>query len=240
MNKAIILCSGGLDSVTTAHSVSKEQKYKSIILLFFNYGQRTLEDERKCARNCALELDAEFIEVKLDFLKDISASLINSNNLPNKITISKLKETSGESQQWYVPCRNQIFLSYALALAESIFIKDKKKSDIFVGFKCEGNDCYPDTTKDFINLINNLSNSSTIGKFKVFSPLIEKDKEDIIKFGEKLGIDFTKTFSCYTGKEIHCGCCLSCRLRQEGFYWANIKDPTKYRVEMKDFRRAAD
>ena len=66
---------------------------------------------------------------------------------------------------------------------------------------------------------------------------IKKDKEDIVRLGKKLGVKFEDTFSCYIGVgENHCGACLSCRLRQEGFYWAGIRDPTKYEIKMKDSR----
>ena len=69
---------------------------------------------------------------------------------------------------------------------------------------------------------------------------LEADKEEIISIGKKLGVDFKETTSCYIGKKEHCGFCLACRLRQEGFYWANIKDPTRYMKKMKDFRVAGE
>ena len=74
--------------------------------------------------------------------------------------------------------------------------------------------------------------------FKIIAPLIKKDKEEVVLLGKKLGVKFKETFSCYVGKGKHCGVCLACRLRQEGFYWANVRDPTKYKIKMKDFRRA--
>ena len=75
-------------------------------------------------------------------------------------------------------------------------------------------------------------------KSKIKAPLIKKDKEDIILLGKKLRIDFRDTYSCYSGSNVHCGYCLACRLRQEGFFWANIPDPTKYKERMSDFRLA--
>lgn len=123
-----------------------------------------------------------------------------------------------------------MFLSYTLALVESNYVKERKNCDIFVGFKCEGNESYPDTTKEFVNRLNKLSEKGCSGHFKIIAPLIKKDKEDIIILGKKLGVDFRETFSCYISskKKKHCGKCLSCALRKSGFYWAGEKDPTNY------------
>lgn len=238
MKNAIILCSGGLDSVTTAYYVKKRLKYNNLIILFFNYNQKSLNTEREYSKLCAKVLNAKFIEIALSELDSLSTSLINKKGKVNKISKKDLKDTSKESLKWYVPCRNLVFLSYALALAESLYIKNKKIYDIFVGFKCEGKESYPDTTKEFVDSINELSKISCYKHFKVLAPLIKKDKEDIILLGKRLNINFNNTFSCYASPTLHCGYCLACRLRQEGFYWANINDPTKYQVRMHDFRLA--
>jgi len=228
MKNAIILCSGGLDSVTTAHYVKKKLNYENIRILFFDYGQKALKQERTCSKKCVRDLKADFVEINLDWIKNISNSLINKNGRVKKLKINQLKNTKKESDKYYVPCRNTIFLTYALALAESLLIKDKQNYDIFVGFKCEGKESYPDTTKEFVNKINELSKISCNGRFRIIAPLIEKDKEDIILLGKKLNVDFKHSFSCYLGKNKHCGYCLACRLRQSGFYWANTEDPTEY------------
>ena len=238
--KAIILCSGGLDSLVTAYYVKHKLGYKEIIILFFNYNQRTLEQEKKASKKCAKNLKAEFIAVELPFLSKISTSLINKNKKAAKIKRKQLKNSEKEAVKFYVPCRNTIFLIYTLALAESLFIKNKGKQhyDIFTGFKCEGRESYPDTTRKFVKEINKLGKISTIAKSKIKAPLIDFDKDEIVLLGKKLGIKFKDTYSCYVGCEDgkHCGYCLSCRLRQEAFYWANVKDPTDYKIKMKDFR----
>jgi len=234
---AIVLCSGGLDSVTTAFYVKKMLKYSKLFILFFNYGQKQVVSERKMSKNCAKKLKADFLEFNLEILKHISLNLAKKNK--NKhVTLADLKNTKNHSKVWYFPCRNIIFLTYAVTFAESIFVKNNKKSDIFVGFKCEGKDAYPDATMNFVRQLNILSKIATKGKFKIFAPLINNDKEDIIKIGKKLDVNFKKTFSCYSENKVHCGHCLACRLRQEGFYWANIKDPTKYHKIMPDSRFA--
>src|SRR3989344_8983870 len=226
MKNAKVLCSGGLDSVVTAHYVKKVLRYSSIVILFFDYKQKNYKAERRSALKCAKDLKGDFREIKLNELSKLSASLINIKGVVRKIRRNDLKDTKNESKKWYVPCRNLMFLSYALALIESNFIKDKRKRDIFVGFKNEGKENFPDTTKGFVNLMNRLSLKTTENKGRIIAPLIKKNKEDIILLGKKLGIDFKKTFSCYINEKVHCGTCLACRLRREGFYWANVTDPT--------------
>ncbi|MEK6898347.1 MAG: 7-cyano-7-deazaguanine synthase [Nanoarchaeota archaeon] len=237
MKNGIILCSGGIDSITTAHYVREKLKYGKIIILFFDYNQKALKSERKFSKMCAKKLHAKFYKIKLKWLGKTSNSLINKSGEIKNIKRKELKNAKKESEKFYVPCRNLIFLSHTLALAESLFAKEKKKWDIFVGFKNEGRESYPDTTKGFVSQINKLAKLCSAA-LEIKAPLINKDKEDIISLGKKLGVDFRNTFSCYIGKKKHCGYCLACRLRQEGFYWANVKDPTEYNVKMKDFRLA--
>jgi len=243
MKNAIICCSGGIDSVVSAYYAKNKLEYKKLIILFFDYGQRTLEQERNCSKKNAKNLRADFIEIKLKELEKISTSLINSNKEAKKISRNDLKDSKEESKKYYVPCRNTIFIVYALAMAESLKIKYGEENDIILGFKCEGKESFPDTTIEFVRQMNKLEEISTSINGKIITPLIKKDKEDIILLGKKLGVDFKQTYSCYIGNgkvngNKHCGVCLSCRLRQEGFYWANIRDPTEYKEKMKDFRLA--
>jgi len=239
---AIILCSGGLDSSVCAYYVKKRLSYRNIIILFFDYSQRTLKQERNSAKKIAKKIKAEFKEIEIKELAEMSTSLINTNKKARKIRRKELRNTEKESQKFYVPCRNIIFLIYALALSESLQIKSKNKKtfDIFTGFKCEGKEAYPDATQEFVKEMNKLKNVSTAVKGKIIAPLIKKDKDEIIRLGEKLGINFGDTYSCYIGGNKlteHCGYCLACRLRQEAFYWADIKDNTKYKIKMVDYRR---
>jgi len=236
MKHALVLCSGGLDSVITAHYVKKRLNYSDIKIVFFNYNQKSLIQERNCSKKCAKDISAEFIEIDLRWLGNIAKTL---NNKPKKITRKKLKDSSEESKRLYVPCRNTIFLVYCLALAESLYINNKKKYDLFVGFKNEGKEAYPDTTPKFVSEMNRLSKLGCYENFKIIAPIIKRDKEDIVKLGIKIGVNLKNTFSCYSSiKGKHCGYCLACRLRQEGFYWANAQDPTDYKVKMKDFRKS--
>ncbi len=226
---AIVLCSGGIDSITTTYYVKKKLNYKKIILLFFDYGQRAVKEERKAVKNYSKKIKTEFIEIKLNFFKNINSLLLNKNKKVKKITKKNLKNTKKESKKWYVPCRNIVFLTIALSIAEGKYINKKEINDIFVGFKQEGNEGYLDTTPQFVKIMNLLGKNSCSGKFKIRAPLINKDKEDIINLGLKLGIDFENTISCYSPiNKIHCGNCLACTLRKEGFRWSGKKDLTKY------------
>src|SRR3990167_1104976 len=116
MKNAIILCSGGIDSVTTAHYVKKQLRYNKIIFLFFDYGQKTVNEERKYSRLNSKKLKAKFEEVKLNWLGKISNSLINRKGKIKKLKKTDLKNTEEESKNWYVPCRNTVFITHALAL----------------------------------------------------------------------------------------------------------------------------
>lgn len=226
MKNAIVLCSGGIDSVVTSHYVKRKLKYDKLIILFFNYSQRTLQSERKFSKLCANNLKARFKEIKINVIKSIDSSLLTNSKKIRRVDKKGLKDTKKESEKYYVPFRNGIFLSYAIALAESLKTKEKKDFDIFVGFKNEGKEWYPDTTKGFIEEFNKLGRFSSLNP-KIFAPLIKKDKEDVIKIGEELGVNFRETHSCYSSN-VQCGTCLACRLRQEGFYWAGIADKTVY------------
>ncbi|HLC54473.1 MAG TPA: 7-cyano-7-deazaguanine synthase [Candidatus Nanoarchaeia archaeon] len=223
MNRAIILCSGGLDSVVCAHYVKKKLNYSSVTVLFFNYGQRSLKAERKAARACAVEIKARFVELQFK-LNYLGAPLMQKNKrIRNQ---NSLHDTEREHSIWYVPGRNTLFLSHALSFAES-YSPSGEKTDIFVGFKCEGREPYPDTTPAYVKSVNLLARTA-FKNIAILAPFIKKDKEDIIMLGQKLCVDLSTTMSCYAPTLRHCGTCLACRLRKQGFYWANMHDPTSY------------
>ncbi|MAG02937.1 hypothetical protein CMI42_06370 [Candidatus Pacearchaeota archaeon] len=236
MKNAIILCSGGLDSVVCANYIKKKLNYDRLIFLFFDYGQRTLSVERRFSKRCAKSLNGNFLEIKIDHFVG-KESLINSSRDPKKIKRSNLRDSKKESEKYYVPNRNGIFINYAISLTEILSIKEKKIFDIFVGFNSEGSEAYPDATLEFVDKMNEVMKIMKL-KGMVVAPLIKKDKNEIVRLGLDLEIDFRDTFSCYIDNKIHCGVCLACRLRQEAFYWANVVDPTSYKERMRDFRLA--
>lgn len=228
MKEALILCSGGLDSVVTAHKVATSKKYYKKTILFFDYGQNNLRNELKSSRQCAHHVKANFLIVKLVFPYSNSSSLLGGSKQNRKISRKQLADTRKESKKWYVPARNLIFLSYALSTAERMTLESGRRVDIFVGFKCEGTDPYPDSTQDFVDSLNRVSEKGIYSRPKIYAPLIKLDKEEIIQLGIRLGVELEHTFSCYSGERKHCGKCLACMLRKEGFYWAGVSDPTNY------------
>ena len=191
MKEILILCSGGIDSTTLSYYIKNKFPKEKLTFLFFNYSQPQYKAERYSSNYHSKILKAKFVEINLPALANISKEyqklipLQKSNNLKN---------TKKESDYWYVPLRNTIFLAHALAYAELIHKKTNKKPIIYIGFKSEGKEPFPDTTKTYLNLINKLSKTAS-NNFKIEAPFINKDKEDIIFLAKKLNIELEKTLA---------------------------------------------
>ncbi len=230
MRNAIILCSGGLDSAVAAYKVKKE--YNKLKFLFFDYGQRAVKEEEFCSKKICEKLKAEFVKVDLKWLGEISGAALNNPGRYKGTTEKDLENAKSEIINWWVPCRNSVFLINALAFAESEFLKNKERYDIIIGLKNEGREHMKDTTPEFLKRINELAEEGTYhGGYKILAPLIELDKTEVIKLGKKLNVPFELTYSCYVeskNKLKHCGKCLNCMLRKKSFYWSGVKDPTSY------------
>lgn len=224
--KAVVLSSGGLDS-TTVMAIAKHDGYL-IYSLSFSYGQRhfiELEAAKKVAEKIGVE---KRLVINLD-LQKIGGSALTSN-----IKVPKNKDSkviSANIPVTYVPARNTIFLSYALAWAEVL-----KSSDIFIGVNAIDYSGYPDCRPEYIEAFEKMSNLATkagvegLARIKINTPLIHMSKAQIINKGIELGIDYSMTHSCYdpNPKGVACGLCDSCILRKKGFKEAGVKDPTKY------------
>ena len=210
--------------------------------MFFDYGQRGLKEEKYCVNKISklLKLPVEYVDFR--FLSKFSTSLINKNKKVPK-TLSKdlknIRQGRKEIVNWWVPARNSLFLLAALAYAESNYIKKGVKEDVYIGIKNEGRVPMKDTTKGFIKKINELVYYSVnSGNFKFRAPLINYDKDEIVKLGSKLNVPFGYTYSCYISSgfrksngqifPIHCGYCENCMQRKKAFYWSNTKDPSVY------------
>ncbi len=220
--KAIILLSGGLDSATTL-AIAKGKGYQCYSLSF-NYGQRhaiELTAATKIAETFGI---IEHRTMDLD-LAQIGGSALTDNNID-------IPESPTEGIPiTYVPARNTIFLSYALAWAEVLHI-----NDIFIGVNAIDYSGYPDCRVEYIKAFERMANLATRSsvegtKFSIHTPLINLSKVEIIKQGSELDVDYALTISCYQadcdGKA--CGICDSCRFRKEGFKTAGIPDPTRYK-----------
>lgn len=224
--KAVVLSSGGLDS-TTVMAIAKNEGY-AVYSLSFSYGQRNfieLEAAGKVAEIIGVE---KHLVINLDLNKIGGSALTDSIDVPKNRSEEVI---SADIPVTYVPARNTIFLSYALAWAEVI-----KSPDIFIGVNAIDYSGYPDCRPEYIEAFEKMANLATktgvkgISPIKIKTPLLYMSKAQIIKKGIELGIDYSLTHSCYdpNPEGIACGRCDSCILRKKGFKEAGIKDPTKY------------
>jgi 7-cyano-7-deazaguanine synthase len=219
--KAVVLLSGGLDSATTL-ALAKEQGY-TCYALSFNYGQRH-SAELNAAKNVAQSMNmTEHKIINLD-LTQIGGSALTDKN------IAVPQAPSEGIPITYVPARNTIFLSYALAWSEVLSI-----NDIFIGVNAVDYSGYPDCRPEYIAAFENMARLATKSgveghPFRIRTPLINLTKAEIIRKGTALGVDYSLTVSCYQADKQGraCGVCDSCRFRKEGFASAGIPDPTIY------------
>lgn len=218
---AVVLVSGGLDS-TTMLAMAKAQGF-ACHTLSFDYGQRH-RAELTAAQNISKALgDVEHKVVQLN-LDSIGGSALTD------MDIAVPEEPTEGIPITYVPARNTVFLSIALGWAEVL-----GASDIFIGVNAIDYSGYPDCRPEFIKSFEATANLATKvgvegGRMKIHAPLVEMGKDDIIKAGIKLGVDYSLTVSCYqaTPEGLACGKCDSCRLRRRGFIDAGVEDPTRY------------
>jgi len=222
--KAIILLSGGLDSATCL-AIAKSKGYECYAMSF-RYGQRhTIELEK--AKAIAKEANVkEHIIVDIDLRSFGGSALTEDIDVPKKSSIDEVEENIPIT---YVPARNTIFLSFALGWAEV-----KKAYKIFIGVNAIDYSGYPDCRPEYIKSYENMANLATREgvegrKLTIETPLLDITKGEIIKTGLSLGVDYSKTITCYDpvdGKS--CGRCDSCLLRLKGFEEAGVKDPIEY------------
>jgi 7-cyano-7-deazaguanine synthase len=222
---AVVLLSGGIDSATTLAMAC--QDFRQVDALSFRYGQRHFH-ELKAARRIAVNWNARFHQIL-----DIPLEKIGGSALTDDIPVPKDRhqESAGSPiPVTYVPARNLIFLSLALAWAET-----REIFDVFIGVNRMDYSGYPDCRPAFIETFEHVANLATRagiegGRFRIHAPLMDLSKADIIRQGAALGVNFRETHSCYdpTAEGLACGRCDSCRIRRKGFQEAGITDPTEY------------
>jgi 7-cyano-7-deazaguanine synthase len=221
VKKAVVLLSGGMDSVTLL-ALAKQQKYKCYALSF-RYGQRH-SAELVAAEKIARQQGIEHKIIDLDLSRFGGSALTDSKiDVPTSATNDAIPIT-------YVPARNTVFLSIALAWAEVLGARA-----IFIGVNAVDYSGYPDCRPDFIQAFEKTANLATRAgiegdTFKIHTPLIEMSKADIINTGHKLGVDYSQTVTCYqaNNKGKACGKCDACLLRKKGFAEAGYEDTTIY------------
>ena len=225
MKRAVVLLSGGLDSTTTLATAIAEG-YETYALSF-EYGQRH-KIEIGAARRIARALGAKEHRVaKIDMRIFGGSALTGDVDVPKK---RPAKEIAQGIPVTYVPARNTIFLSYALALAETIGARD-----IFIGANAIDYSGYPDCRPEFIAAFETLANLATKAgvegaRFRIHAPLIKLSKAEIIRQALELDVDLALTHSCYDPSPdgVACGECDSCLLRLKGFREAGLEDPIRY------------
>jgi 7-cyano-7-deazaguanine synthase len=224
--KAIVLSSGGIDS-TTAMAIARAEGF-ALYSLTCNYGQRhasELEAARRVADALAVE---KHLVIRMDLRPIGGSALTDDIEVPK----GRLDDSiSSGIPDTYVPARNTIFLSYALAWAETL-----RATDIFIGVNAVDYSGYPDCRPEFIAAYERLASlavkAAVEGSLvvKIRAPLIAMTKAEIIRMGVRLGVDYSLTHSCYDPPRagMACGLCDSCHLRRKGFREAEVPDPTRY------------
>lgn len=221
--KAIILSSGGLDS-TTVLAMAQDQGY-DCYCLSFDYGQRHR------AELVASVKIAEVMGAKEHRVAKLDLSAFGGSALTDlSIDVPEDEAQMGGIPITYVPARNTVFLSYALAWAEVL-----GASEIFIGVNAVDYSGYPDCRPEFVSAFEKMANLATRAgveglALKVQAPLMDMSKGDIILRGLELGVDYSLTVSCYQADDdgLACGVCESCRLRKQGFVDAKTNDTTRY------------
>ena len=212
--RAVVLMSGGLDSCVCA-GIAKNMGY-DLNILFVKYGQKTEKKEEKCVKKIADYFKADLKIINLGFLKDIGGSALTD-------TIEVTRDDKGIPST-YVPFRNTIFLSLAVAWSEVLNAKA-----VFYGANSVDFSGYPDCRSEYFKAFQYLIEKGTKkGDIKLMVPLANMSKSEIVKKGIELKVPLEYTWSCYFNNEKACGKCESCKLRIKGFKEANYSDPIEY------------
>ena len=221
--KAVVLLSGGLDS-STCLAYAKDQGY-ACYTLAIDYGQRH-SAEIQASENVAAAIGVKRHQVMPIDLTQIGGSALTDDSMD----VPDFGEEDSEVPSTYVPARNTIFLSIALAYAEVV-----GADAMFIGVTAVDYSGYPDCRPEYINAFETMANLATKAgiegkKLHIETPLIDLSKAEIIKLGHGLGFDYGMTVSCYQAddKGQACGHCDSCHYRKQGFEQAGIADPTRY------------
>ena len=240
---AVNMISGGVDSVTTAYYVNKELNPKNQLLIFCNYKQRTYDYEEFCIKRISKALGLPLKIIDLQWLGEISTSVLTH---PEK-EIAETKEADlwdpEKARQrilrWWDPCRNAVLLLVGLSHAESFYISKGERYDVYIGIRREMPVAMKDNTPEFLEEMNRLSEQATHhGGYRLLAPLITYDKDKVVELGEKLGVPWEYTYSCYSGHgfriikgvklPVHCGRCSNCKRRKVAFRDAGVRDPSAY------------
>ena len=212
---SLIILSGGMDSVTLLY----ERKEEICLALSFDYGSNHNKREIDCAAYHCQKLDIEHIIIPLGFMHEY----FQSSLLEGADAIPEGHYADENMRSTVVPFRNGIMLSIACGLAET-----KGLQKVMIANHAGDHSIYPDCRRPFIEAMSAASQAGTYANIKICAPYTDISKTDVARIGKRLGIDYSKTYSCYKGNEKHCGKCGTCVERKEALREAGIDDPTPY------------
>lgn len=215
MKDSLIILSGGVDSVTMLH----QYKERISLAITFDYGSNHAKKEIECAKyNCNI-LNINHIIIPISFIK----KYFKSSLLEGASKIPEGHYTDDSMKSTVVPFRNGIMLSIACGIAETNCLKY-----VMIANHSGDHAIYPDCRPAFIEAMNKAMVKGTYEKVEIFAPYTKISKSDIVKIGKEIGVDYSKTWSCYKGMEKHCGVCGTCVERKEAMKSAGIYDETEY------------
>lgn len=215
--KVVVLCSGGMDSVTALHWARME--HDVVAGISFDYGSKHNPKELPLAKEHCDLLGVPHVLVSLGFM----ARLFASNLLSSGGAIPDGHYEEETMKQTVVPFRNAIMLSVAAGFAES-----RGAEGLVIAAHGGDHAIYPDCREEFMKAMADAMRFGTYAGIRLLRPFIAMSKADIAALGNKLGIDYSRTWSCYKGGDIHCGRCGTCVERREAFLMAGVPDPTRY------------
>jgi 7-cyano-7-deazaguanine synthase len=218
--KVVVLLSGGMDSVTAL--VHAHREHEVVAALSFHYGAKHNDREIPMAAWQAGNLGIPHLEIPLGFIGDN----FESNLLTKGGEIPKGHYEEASMKKTVVPFRNGILLSIAAGFAES-----RGARGLVIAAHSGDHAIYPDCREVFMQAMADAIRLGTYAEIEVLRPFIAMSKADIVRRGAALGVDFSKTWSCYAGGQIHCGECGTCVERREAFLLAGIPDPTAYQSQ---------
>ncbi len=215
--KVVVLVSGGMDSVAALYQ--SVLKYRVVGALSFNYGSKHNDLEIPFARYHCRKLGIPHTVIRLGFI----GQLFKSDLLKSGGDIPEGHYEQANMKQTVVPFRNGIMLSIAAGFAESV-----GAMGLVIAAHAGDHAIYPDCREGFMRAMDSAIRQGTYAGLQILRPFISMTKGDIAKRGHKLGVDFSRTWSCYKGGTVHCGQCGTCVERREAFELASVKDPTRY------------
>ena len=215
MKNSVIIVSGGMDSITLLY----DHKDEIALGISFDYGSNHNAREIPFAKMHCERLGIKHITINLDFMHQY----FKSSLLDGAEAIPEGHYADDNMKSTVVPFRNGIMLSIAIGIAESTNL-----DQVYIANHGGDHTIYPDCRPEFINAIDAAATAGTYNNVKVVAPYTKITKSDIARIGKKLGIDYTETWSCYKGGEVHCGKCGTCVERKEALAEAGIEDKTIY------------